>query len=121
MNIEDLASFSLQRVTAYEGLAIDAATWTAAHAYHQTAQRLHVRALHGWGIVTGLEVAPVDPPVRGVIVQPGLALDAEGNSIRVARPVRLAVPQPSSDSACVVLRFTETPIEAGNGNPPSRV
>src|SRR5260370_16816066 len=114
MNIEDLASFSLQRVTAYEGLAIDAATWTAAHAYHQTAQRLHVRALHGWGIVTGLEVAPVDPPVRGVIVQPGLALDAEGNSIRVAQPVRLAVPQPSTDSPCALLPFPLPPLSACN-------
>jgi uncharacterized protein DUF4159 len=121
MNIEELASFSLQRVTAYDGLAIDAATWTDAHAYHQSAQRLHLRALHGWGIVAGLQVLPVNPPSRGVIVQPGVALDSDGNLIRVPQPVRIALPQPASGVACVVLRFSETPVDPGNGTPSSRV
>lgn len=121
MNMEELASFSLQRVTAYDGLAIDAATWTDAHKYHQSVQQLHLRALHGWGIVSGLHVVPVDPPTRGVIVQAGVALDADGNLIRVPQPVRIALPQPASGVACVVLRFSETPIDPGNGTPPSRV
>jgi hypothetical protein len=121
MNIEELASFHLQRVTAYDGLAIDAATWTDAHNYHQAAQRLHLRALHGWGIVGGLQVLPVSPPTRGVIVQPGVALDSDGNLIRVPQPVRIALPLPSSGVACVVLRFAETQVDPGNGTPPSRV
>ncbi|HVA91722.1 MAG TPA: DUF4159 domain-containing protein [Chloroflexota bacterium] len=121
MNIEELASFTLQRVTAYDGLAIDAATWTDAHSYHQATQRLHLRALHGWGIISGLRVQPVDPPTRGVIVQPGVALDADGNLIRVPQPVRIALPQPTSGVACVVLRFSETPVDSGSGVPASRV
>jgi hypothetical protein len=121
MNIEELASFSLQRVTAYDGLAIDAATWTDAHAYHQAAQRLHLRALHGWGIIAGLQVSSVNPPSRGVIVQPGVALDSDGNLIRVPQPVRIALPQTASGTACVVLRFSETAVDPGNGTPSSRV
>src|SRR5579871_1727594 len=121
MTIEDLSPFALQRITAHEGLAIDAATWTDAHAYHQTALRLHTRALHGWGIVSGLQVGPVDPPDRGVILQPGVAVDRDGNVIRVPQPVRLALPQGASGTVCCVVRFTEAPVQSGNGAPVSRV
>lgn len=120
MNVEDLASFALRRVTAYEGLAIDSATWTDAHTYHQTAQRLHTRGLHGWGIVSGLDVTPVEPPSRAVILQPGMAIDREGNVIRVAQPVRLVIEESVTGTAHVVLRFVETPVDSGTV-PPSRV
>jgi len=91
MDVEQLASYPLQRVAAYEGLAVDAALWNDAHGYHHTAQRLHTRALHGWGIVAGLRVVADDPPARGVVVQAGVAIDRDGNTIRVPQPLRLAL------------------------------
>ena len=121
MKTEELAAFAMQRVTAHEGLAIDAATWTDAHMYHQTAQRLHTRALHGWGIVSGLRVVAADPPARTVILQPGLAIDRYGNVIRVAQPVRVALTQTGSGTVCVVLRFVDMPVDGSTNSPPSRV
>lgn len=120
MNIEDLSAFALQRVVPSEGLAIDAATWQAAHGYHQTAQRLHTRALHGWGIATGLRVTAATPPGRLIILQPGVALDRDGNVIRVPQPIRLAIPAGATGTICCVLRFAEVPVESGNNQPPSR-
>src|SRR5579875_1373550 len=66
MNGEELATFALQRVEVHDGLTIDAAVWSAAHGYHQDAQRLHNRALHGWGIVSGLQVVLVGEASRTV-------------------------------------------------------
>ena len=121
MNAEDLATFALQRVTAYDGMPVDATLWTDAHDYHRLSQRLHARAFHGWGIVAGLQVLPTAPPSRSVVLQPGLAADREGNIIRVPQPVRLAVPQAANGTLCLVLRFVETPVENGPGVPTSRM
>lgn len=123
MDVEQLASYSLQRVTAYEGLAVDAVLWNDAHGYHQTAQRLHARALHGMGIVTGLRVVADNPPVRGVIVQAGLAVDRDGNAIRVPQPARLALRTTDAGAVAIVLRYVETPVAANGstGSTPNRV
>ncbi len=120
MDAQELASYPLQRVAAYEGLAVDAALWNDAHGYHHVAQRLHTRALHGWGIVTGLRVVADNPPARGVIVQAGLAIDRDGNAIRVPQPLRLALRGNQTGPLAVVLRFDETPAGA-NGHAPSRL
>ena len=121
MNLNDLASFALQRVAAHDGLAIDAGTWTDAHAYHQTAQRFHARVLHGTGIVAGLRVVATEPASRAVILQPGVAIDHDGNVVRVPQPLRLEIPSAEPGALCLALRFAESPVDAGNGNPPNRV
>jgi hypothetical protein len=121
MDAEDLSSFALLRVDAYDGMVVDAVTWSDAHAYHQLAQRLHVRALHGWGIAGGLAVMATDPPSRSLIVQPGLAVDRAGNAVRVPDPLRLDVKQSQPGTVCIVLRFAEAPAGSGNGDRPSRV
>lgn len=118
---KELQSYDLRRVKAYDGLAIDAAIWTDAHAYHQTAQRLHTRALHGWGIVEGLQVQATNPPSQAVTLQPGLAIDPNGNVIRVPQPVRLMVDRRDAETLLLVLRFTEAPLDTGDGQQPSRV
>src|SRR5579871_5539347 len=120
MNIEDLSPFALTRVTAYEGLAIDAEIWTAAHTYHQTAQRLHARVFHGWGILTGMEVTALSTPGRGVVLQPGVAVDREGRIIRVPQPVRLAIPPNVTGTVLLIVRFAETPLDGGPNSPSSR-
>lgn len=121
MNAEELASYPLQRVAAYEGLAVDAALWNDAHTYHHMAQRLHTRALHGWGIVAGLEVVASDPPARDVIVRPGLAVDRNGNVIRVPQPIRVPLRGADTGTVAVVLRFDEAPVAANGNAAPSRI
>ncbi len=114
MSIEDLSPFALQWIDAYEGMTVDAAIWRDAHSYHRTAQRLHTRALHGWGIVEGLEVMAADPPGRAVILRPGLAIDRDGNIIRVPQPIRIEPRLARTGTLCLVLRFAE--VAPGNSN-----
>jgi len=121
MDVEQLAAYSLQRVTAYEGLAVDAALWNDAHGYHHMAQRLHNRALHGWGIAAGLRVVAADPAARGVIVQAGLALDPNGDVIRVPQPTRHALHTTEAGTMAIVLRFTEKPVAANGNAAPTRL
>ena len=49
--------------------------------YHVDARRRHVLALHGWGIVRGLEVRAAGD--TAVSVAPGLAIDGYGNEIEL--------------------------------------
>lgn len=120
MDVEELASFALQRVNAYEGLAIDVATWNDAHSYHRVAQRLHARALHGWGIIAGLQVVPADPPGHAVIVQPGAAIDRDGNVIRVPQPAQVRIQNTDADTVCLALRFREA-LTGPDGGASTRV
>src|SRR6185312_9118357 len=66
----------------------------------------HNRTLHGFGIVSGLKVTVN----RGaIIVEPGLALDCEGNELVVSDAQSLHVPAAieSLSSAFVSLRYVE--------------
>ena len=119
MKVDELAAFTLQRIAASDGLTIDAATWTAAHAYHETVQRLHARILHGWGIVTGLEVLPTDPLGSAVILRPGVAIDYDGAVIYVPYERRVELQYNHVGVTRIVLRFADAPVQpAGNGAAP---
>ena len=65
----------LKRVDPFYGLLIDADTWRDSHEYHRQAEQAHGLALHGWGIVAGLEVEEADPPDRSVWIRPGVAIE----------------------------------------------
>lgn len=58
--------------------------------YFREKLRLHNRLLHGFGIVSGLEV---DQRRNKLIITPGLALDCEGNEIVAAEPIELGLPE----------------------------
>jgi hypothetical protein len=65
----------------FAGRLLSAADLELEQNYFRDKQRLHNRALHGFGIVSGLEVSR-----RGdkLLITSGLALDCEGNEIVVA-------------------------------------
>lgn len=113
----------LKRVNPFMGLMIDAQTWLDSHDYHRYAEQAHGLALHGWGIVSGLEVDATDPTDRAVWIRPGVAIDPEGRLIIVAQPFRYQISTPEKGLYYLVLMFREIPsdpmlsIEDGSERP----
>src|SRR3954468_11157700 len=70
--------FQFLRVNPFRGLLVDEYTWADAHDYHRNQMRFHLLALHGVGIVQGLEVLASQPPDMKLTIRPGVAIDPEG-------------------------------------------
>ncbi len=86
----------LQRLIVHDGLLLNAHRWQQAHEYHRQRQNIHYQALHQPGIVYGLGVRVIAAPEeiaaqyrdgRWVEVQPGMAIDRQGNPIIVDRAI----------------------------------
>lgn len=86
---------AFERLWVTDGLRMTAERWREAHQYHHQRQNFHYQAIHQTGIICGLGVVPVAAPDRvnsdyrdgrWVQVQPGIAIDAQGNPIVVPRP-----------------------------------
>ena len=101
----------LKRVDPFLGLMIDTETWRDSHDYHRQAGHAHTLALHGWGVVAGLDVEPADPPDRSVWIRPGVAVDPEGRLIIVAQPVRYQINTQDAGTIYLVLMFREIPTQ----------
>jgi len=101
----------LKRVNPFMGLMIDAQTWGDSHDYHRYADYAHALAMHGWGIVSGLEVDPAEPADRSVWIRPGVAVDPEGRIIIVAQPFRYQITTQDDGMIYLVLMFREIPTE----------
>jgi len=99
----------LKRLHVYDGLTINAASWCREREYHRHRQSLHYQSLHEPGIVCGLgvrileerEIQEILPNQlqgygRWVEVEPGVAIDVEGNPIIIP-------PQPR-DARCFYIR-----------------
>ena len=126
MTLEGIARFQVVRVNPFEGLIVDAAAWGDAHGYHRDQQRLHSLVCHGPGVLAGLEVCAHDPPDLSVLIQPGVAVDGEGNLIVVGQAQRYYLQARESGIAYLVLQFREIPLAEGGkpaegGEPPVRL
>ena len=76
--------------------------------YFREKQRLHNRELHGFGIVSGLEVSRRRDKL---VITSGLALDCEGNEVIVAESQSLPLPQLDSDtSVFLIIHYRESGI-----------
>ena len=71
----------------------------AEQAYQRDGQWQHNRMLHGYGIVSGLEVLVEPEGADGarVIVAPGYALDGWGRELVVPEPLHLHIPRDRRD------------------------
>lgn len=86
-----------QRVQVSDGLLLTAEHWKTAHNYHRDRQNVLYQALNQPGIVWGLGVCTIQPPSdevtaqyrdrRWLQIQPGLAIDQDGNLIVVPEPM----------------------------------
>jgi hypothetical protein len=100
-----------ERLNATNGLLINAERWRKVQEYHRQRQNFHYQALHQPGIVCGLGVKLItsNSPVpeiykdgRGIQIQPGIAIDLQGNPIIVPQPQNLHIDkQPQKDSFTV--------------------
>jgi hypothetical protein len=108
---------ALQRPSYFTGQLLTAADLVAEQDYHREKQRLHNRHLHGWGIVSGLDVrVDATPDSDGVciVIEPGYAIDRCGEEIAVRDCIRLPLPG-NGDTMFVSLRHWEHPAStAGN-------
>jgi hypothetical protein len=86
----------LTRLQVTDGLEITAQRWNLAHNYHRQRQNIYFQSLHQPGIVYGLGVCLIDVPEdiapqyrdrRWLQIQPGLAIDCQGNLIVVPQPL----------------------------------
>src|SRR5437879_5397694 len=116
----------LKRVNPFMGLMIDAQTWGDSHDYHRMASAAHVLAMHGWGIVTGLEIDASDPAERAIWIRPGVAVDPDGRLIIVSQPFRYQITTEKPGLMYLVLMFREIPTQPaisieGGTEKPSRV
>jgi len=85
---------AFERLQITDGLLMTADLWQRAHGYHRQRQNFVYQALHHAAVVYGLGVVAIEPPEqvqsayrdgRWVEIQPGVAIDGEGNPIVVAQ------------------------------------
>ncbi len=104
-----LTPTSLTRVTPFFGMMIDDATWRDAHEYHRQSAALDRRAAHGWGIAQGLHVHTDPATPGGLLVQPGIALDALGRLVIVPTVHAISSGALPEGTHYVTLRWIEHP------------
>ena len=94
--IDTLQLNPLERLRVYDNLMIDAERWQKAHDYHRKRQNVYYQALNQPGIVHGLGVHKAEPPMEvgakfklqpWLKIQPGIAIDWEGNPIIVPHAI----------------------------------
>ncbi|BAZ50292.1 hypothetical protein NIES4103_29080 [Nostoc sp. NIES-4103] len=106
----------LQRLHVYNSLMMNAERWQLAHEYHRHRQNVHYQSLNEPGIVCGLGVRVIAPPdeaparfrdQRWLEIQPGIAIDVEGNPIivdpSIDRKFRIATAVPTTGIITVYL------------------
>ena len=93
----------LERVHYFAGQLLSIEDLQAEQDYFLARQRRHNQALHGTGIVFGLEVSATP---SGIAVSPGMAIDSGGNEIVVSAPTLFSFPaQP--EPVCLGVSYVE--------------
>lgn len=111
---------AFERLQASSGLLITAEHWQRTQAYHRQRQNFYFQSLFLSGIVRGLGVAVIPAPSevearyrndRWIQVQPGVAIDAQGNPIIVPDAVTFQVQSTgtgaSSQVVYIVLNYVD--------------
>ena len=93
-----------ERLRFFNGRILTAGDFALEQDYFRGKQKLHNRALHGFGIVSGLKVTI---ELGKVVVTAGLALDCEGNELLIRANEILSVPPAAWQTAYLNLLFDE--------------
>ena len=96
---------SFVRNNFFDGRFLTAGDLAREQDYLREKQKLHNRALHGYGVVYGLDVS--QRPGK-LVITAGLAIDCQGNEIVVAEPAELSLPKSVAGSATYLsIRYHE--------------
>jgi hypothetical protein len=96
----------LKRNKYFTGKLMSAEDFQDEQEYFIEKLRLHNRLVHGYGVVTGLEVSISDDPPGRVRVEPGFAIDRQGNDV-ILTVAQLASFPERGKKACVVIEYAE--------------
>jgi hypothetical protein len=113
-----------RRPNYFEGQLLSVGDLREEQAYEIGKHRLHNRALHGWGVIDGLEVGGDEGGGSEVVVSPGVAVDPCGREVVVPTSVRLDLsPTGSSgwETAQIVLRYREVAVDPTVTGDPARI
>src|SRR5262245_29168301 len=99
-----------KRVRYFTGQRLGPEEFRAEQDYHRQTRRRLVRALFGWGVVSGLRVSREAGGAGRVVVGPGAAVDASGELLCVGPEERLVLPA-SGTRLHVVLEYAEEPCD----------
>jgi hypothetical protein len=102
------ATFEFRRINPFHGLMIDGAVWRDAHEYHRDQLRLHHLALHGWGILQGLDVSVGDEE-NILLIEPGIAIDPAGTFIIVGQRLSYHLTSRDPGTKYLVIQFRDVP------------
>lgn len=102
-----------ERLRFFNGRLLTAGDFALEQNYFRGKQKLHNRALHGFGIVSGLRVTV---ELGKVVVAAGLALDCEGNELVVGTTETLGAPPAGWQTAYVNLHFVEQEMNQDAAN-----
>ena len=103
-------SQTLKRPHFFNGKLLTAADLEQEQQYQLDKFKRHNRSLHGFGIVSGLKVTT---NAGQIVVEPGLALDCEGNEIIVgaAQSILASAIRVDGSTAYINLRFAEESVD----------
>src|SRR5438094_1555961 len=123
--VNGISQLQLRRVNSFQGLMIDAAVWQDAHEYHRNQMRLHHLALHGWGVVQGLEVQLAET-ANSLLIEPGVAIDPSGNFVIANNATPFQLEHRESVTLYLVLQFREvlsgvSQLGIDGAGPPTRI
>lgn len=102
----------MERQQVRDGLLLTAERWRRAHDYQRKRQNLHYQSINQPGIVCGLGVRVIAAPEevaaqyrdnRWVQIQPGIAIDVEGNPIVVPHQINFRIATELKDSEPVTV------------------
>lgn len=96
-----------KRLNFFTGFFTTAQDWTDGQTYHLEKRKLHNRLLHQPGVMEGLTVTPKGGLT--VVVEPGAALDGNGNLIYLANHQEITLQRPATDATqwYITIAFAE--------------
>jgi hypothetical protein len=113
-----------RRPNYFEGQLLSVGDLREEQEYEIGKHRLHNRALHGWGVIDGLEVGGDVGGGNAVVVSPGVAVDPCGREVVLPTSVHLDLSptgSPGWETAQIVLRYREMAVDPTVTGDPTRI
>ena len=105
-----MAESQPKRLRYFDGRLLATADFQLEQHYFRDKSKLHNRSLHGFGIVSGLKVSMA---AGQIVIEPGMALDCEGNELVIPSAQSIVLPAMSHEwtSAFVSVSYSEEPTD----------